>query len=893
MNDRQPTSRLPGRATELTQLETILRDIRQDQAGRGRIVFLTGVSGTGKTYLAHFFLNQVRVTDPEAVTLSAACVEKHSQLRPLGPFRDLLTQLIGLGGDESPALVRREMPGWLAGAPSVAGRHALSDQFLALCRSLAGRRPLVLFVDDLQWCDRTSLDLLGRLGTGLSAIPALVLATWEPETGSNSEAIRALRQRVRPNSLELVVRELEPESIVEFAEAELDGSLSDDLREWLSMAAHGSPLRARLFLSWLREKNVVRKRLFRHTARRGQLPQPNLDLDSVVAGRLEALEPALRWTLEAAALSGVAIDSALLAWQLGRGEEEILAHLQAAETQHALIVKLGYRRWASGTHSTLYGFRHPAIRRGIGKRVSGKRRSHLLCRAAETLEQLASEEAGEIADQIAAQYVAGGDRRRAHEWSLKAADLAERLHAAHEMDGHLQLAAETAEQELSRLRIQSRLAAMYAANERQEEAETLLIEVDQRAAELGDLATKARAGTLLGWLRLERGEAPGEVAVLAGNLVDEARRAGLTEELVAALDLSCDVAERLGRAEEALLMSEEALHVAEQSRRPELIAQAAYFLARVHVSWGSPVEGRALAQRAIEVFDQVNDSAGVAVCHDLLGLASFRAGDWDEAVRHWESALETTEVAGMPDQKIAMQANIADLLTLRGEFARARQLFQSGLQLAEELDDQSLALRCRVGMARLEFERGNYAAVLEMTESVRKSLPDSGAWREDFQTSAIRALAYLESGDELQAWQEATRLEQLYQGKEGWFERRAEGDAVRIRVIDLDEDAWLAGMVAKQGIGETAEKDLYGEGFLQYHQAHVLAKARPGDARAAAERAVELFAKLGADPMLERARKLLGELPSRAGGDSGPGSPKPGEEKAADELDSWFDSLGG
>ncbi|UCF21384.1 MAG: AAA family ATPase [Gemmatimonadota bacterium] len=893
MSEKRPTNHLPGRVTELTQLETILRDIRQDQSGRGRIVFLTGVSGTGKTQLAHFFLKRVRLADPEAVTLTTACVEKHSSLRPLGLFRDLLTQLIGLGGDESPALVRREMPGWLAGASSVAGRHALSDQFLSLCRVLASRRSLVLFIDDLQWCDRTSLDLLGRLGMGLATIPVLVLVTWEPETGMNAEAIRAVRQRVRPNSLELVIRELEADSIIELAETELEGSLNDDLSAWFASAAHGSPLRARLLLSWLREKKVIRKRFFSYAARRSRLPRPNLDLESVVAGRLDTLEPGLRWTLEAAALSGVAIDSALLAWQLGRGEEEILGHLQAADSQHALIVRLGYRQWATGTHSTLFGFLHPAIRKAIGRRVSGKRRSHLLRRAGETLEQLAGDESGEIADEIAAQYLAGGDRERAHEWSLKAADLAERLHAPHEMDGHLRFAVETADDELSRLRIQSRLAAMYAANERQEEAEALLTEVDRRAAELGDVATKARAGTLIGWLRLERGEPPGEVAVLAGNLVDQARRAGLTEELVAALDLSCDVAERLGRAEEALLMSEEALHVAEQSRRPELISQAAYFLARVHVSWGSPEEGRALAQRAIEVFDQVNDSAGVAVCHDLLGLASFRAGEWDDALRHWESALETTEVAGMPDQKIAMQANIADLLTLRGEFARARQLYQSGLQLAEELDDQSLALRCRVGMARLEFERGHYAAVLELTEGVRKLLPDSGAWREDFQTSAIRALAYLELGDELQAWQEATRLEQLYQGKEGWFERRAEGDAVRIRVIDLDEDAWLAGMVAKQGIGETAEKDLYGEGFLQYHQAHVLARARPSDARTAAERAVELFAKLGADPMLGRASKLLSELPAGASDDSEPVKGKLGEEKAADELDKWFDSLGG
>ncbi len=222
---------------------------------------------------------------------------------------------------------------------------------------------------------------------------------------------------------------------------------------------------------------------------------------------------------------------------------------------------------------------------------------------------------------------------------------------------------------------------------------------------------------------------------------------------------------------------------------------------------------------------------------------------------------------------------------MRGEFDRALGLFKSGLRLAEELDDEALARRCRTGIARLEFERGDYGSVLEMTEEIRQLLPESGAWRDDFQTTAIRALAYLELGDELQAWQEAARLEQLYRGKEGWFARRAEGDAVRIRVIDLDSDAWLAGMVAQQGIGETADKDPYGEAFLQYHHACVLARTQPGEARKAAERAVQLFGRLGATPMLRRARELRDELPPGeyldAAGDSG-------IDDAG--IDKWFDS---
>ncbi len=890
MSEHEEAVRLAGRATELAQLDRLLREIREGRDGRGRAVFLSGAVGIGKTALARGFMQNVKRRDPEAVLLGSVCVEEQSAYRPYGPFRDLLAQLSGLIDDEAlAATVRREVPGWLAGASPAAGRHALFDQLLALCRAIARRRTLVLFIDDLHWSDLSSLDLLARLGSGLGSIPLLLLVTSEQAPSVNAGPLKAVRHKIGPNLLDLALTELQRDAITVLAETLVGGPLAKDAMEWLAEAAQGSPLRAEQLLRLLMEREALRKRLFRHSLRAGQLPNKTIDIENAIVERVDALEPNLRWTLEAATLAGSVIDSTVVAWQVGRGSEEAVVQLRLAEEAYGLIAQVGGRHWSTGSSSLRYRFSHPLIRRVLRKRVSGRRRGHLLRRAAETLEQLAGDGASEIADEIASLYVMTDSRGKAHEWSLKAADLAERLYAVYEADQYLRVGARTTRNEVERLQIKNRLARLYAATGREPEAEALLEAINEKAAEIGERAMELGSGTMLAWLQLERGAAPFEVSALAGRMVDVARRAEMPQELVAALDLSCVVAERIGRAEEALLMAEEALYVAEQSGDVETVAQAAYRLARVHVSWGSPEDGRALAQRALEVFGQVDELGGVAVCHDLLGLANFRAGDWDGAVHHWESALESMEVAGVPDQRIAMQVNIAELLTLRGEFDRARRLFETGLREAEELDDASLARRCRVGIARLEFERGDYAMVLELTEEIRGLLPESGAWRENFQTTAIRALAYLELGDELQAWQEASQLEQLYQGKEGWFERRAEGDAVRIRVIDLDSDAWLAGVVAQQGIGETTEKDPYGEGFLQYHQAQVFARAKPGEARTSAERAVELFEKLGAIPMLERARQLLTILPTA---DDLADRPKGGSSDE-EKIDKWFESLEG
>jgi tetratricopeptide (TPR) repeat protein len=880
---------LADRATELAQLHGIYREIVGGPGDRrGRLVSLTGERGVGKTALALAFLRRIKAADPLAIALTARCIEGQSRYRPYGPFRDLLAQLRALGGDQGvAAMVGREAPGWLPQAPQSAGRNALFDQYLSLCRAIARVRPLVLLIDDLQWSDRSSLDLLGRLGSALASTPVLIVVTHEEDPSENALSIRGLLNRVGPNSVELVVRGLERDVVLTIAEGIL-GTIGGELGDWLVGAAQGRPLRVDHLVRLLLEERIVRKRMLRYKVRTEALPSPAERIEAIVLRRLDGLEPKLRWTLEAAALAGSVIDSAVVAGQVGVPEQEVLAQLRAAEERYGLIDGVGDRRWANGRWSVRFHFRHPIVRRVLRQRVPEKRRRHLLVRAAEVLEELAGDGRGEIAGEIAALLIAAEVPDRAREWFQRAADLAERLYALYEVEEFLRMAARQTGDARERLLIESRLARIYGATGREPEAEALAEEVYRRAGELGEAGIEVSAGAMLGWLRIDRGDPPQKLGQLAVSLVDKARAAESPEKLVMALDLSCVVAERLGRAEEALLMAEEALHVAEQTGDPQIVAQAAYRLARVHVSWGSPPEGRALAERALDVFAQVDDLAGVAVCHDLLGLASFRAGDWDGALHHWGLALESVELAGVPEQKIAMQVSIAELLTLRGEFDRARALFKSGLELAEELDDQALTLRCRVGIARMEFERGDYPTVLEHTEAIRELLPESGAWREDFQTTTIRALAYLELGDELQAWQEAARLERLYQGKEGWFERRAEGDAVRIRVIDLDSDAWLAGAVARQGIGETADKDPYGEGFLQYHRACVLARAQPEEARQAAERAVELFARLGAEPMLKRAKQLRDTLPTpEALAEEGEWG---GEE---DQTDDWFRSFEG
>jgi DNA-binding SARP family transcriptional activator len=164
---------LVGRAPELEALRRLAA-----HGGEGRFVAIEGEAGIGKTRLAEEFIQRVR--DQAAPIISARCYEGEAIL-PYSLFADVLR-----GAVAQPARARQlnRLPAvWLSeaarlvpelidlrpagpaaqslDAPSAQGRffEGVTQVLLALCTGSA-RAPAILFLDDLDWIDEASLELL-------------------------------------------------------------------------------------------------------------------------------------------------------------------------------------------------------------------------------------------------------------------------------------------------------------------------------------------------------------------------------------------------------------------------------------------------------------------------------------------------------------------------------------------------------------------------------------------------------------------------------------------------------------------------------------------------------------------------------------------------------------
>jgi predicted ATPase/DNA-binding SARP family transcriptional activator len=224
-----------AREAELSQLD---RHLDKALAGHGRVVFVTGDAGSGKTALVQEFARRAQEARPGLVSAAGHGNAQTGIGDPYLPFREILCLLTGdieaqwaagamtreqarrlwqmlpvaaqalaedgpdlidtfvprstllkravaYGANRKDGLRRLTKPGErkLDAVPAVAGilQSDLFEQYSRVLQALAKRSPLLLVLDDLQWADLGSISLLFHLGRQLAGHRILILGTYRPE----------------------------------------------------------------------------------------------------------------------------------------------------------------------------------------------------------------------------------------------------------------------------------------------------------------------------------------------------------------------------------------------------------------------------------------------------------------------------------------------------------------------------------------------------------------------------------------------------------------------------------------------------------------------------------------------------------------------------------------
>lgn len=495
-----------GREGELRRLEDTLK--RVGNAG-GTAVFVVGDAGRGKTTLLQEFSRRAAASNQELILLWGSGETPTGLGDPFLPFRDILAMLTGdlesnwskSGLDidmakrlienmpqacqalleSGPDLIDSFVPGdlllkrakqfgwgeaaWLRQLDAfLSGRrnrpapiniqhsdiqNDLFEQFTRVMQRLAQQRPLVIVLDDLQWADPASIDLLFHFGRRISGYPILLLISYrpfdlfEPEVGDRHPLVQVLSEFRRTfGEKEIDLDEYDEESGRSFIDAFLDSepnNFGDDFRKALLRHTGGSPLFLVELLRQMEEKGEIVKdsdgcwvesRVIDWTI----LPEK---VEAVIAGNIGQLPSQLEKIIHVAAVEGEEFTAQVISRAAGIEEDEVVSRLSGElAARHRIVLAQGIMR-ANDHPLYRYRFRHNLFYRFVCDSLDAVERAYLHRKVADALEDLFGEERSRIGLHLARHYEAAGMLEKASDYLLLAGEQAKRLSDNREAISHL------------------------------------------------------------------------------------------------------------------------------------------------------------------------------------------------------------------------------------------------------------------------------------------------------------------------------------------------------------------------------------------------------------------------------------------------------------------------
>jgi predicted ATPase len=880
-----------------------------------RLVLLAGDAGVGKTGL----LAEVarHAGEQDLLILAGGCYEQEGRL-PYGPIHDALLDYVRAQPEAAlRAYCRELLPDLARIVPELRARLGGEDEtpheerddqrlrvFAAVAQLLermADERRLVILVDDLQWADGATLQLLHYLARQRQLTGVLFVGAYRAdEVSSGAPLAELLAEAHQDHSADPQVKivTLEPLDMQDTGALlcdRLGAACTAHLMEAIHRVSGGNPFFVLQILALLREEARL-ERVNGAWQLRGELGiELPPSVRETVARRLRGLGPQESEALRTGAVLGRLFTYAALEAVWDGDADGLCEALDTVIETHLL------QEMDEG-----YAFPQPLLREVVYDRIPLHRRRQMHRRAGLALEAAYGDCAAEHVAELAWHFLQADDLPHALSYAVMAGDQAMTAYTHEEAERQyrsaLDLARRTDQGALPEADLLLKLGRILRMTARREEAVSLLEQAARLYTNLGDpvseglalvhlaktyqrsamsdqaTATLARVEALRGAIAA----CPGPTHALV-SLHDELGNlyfwAGRYQDALAAREAAMEIARALGderllvRAEVgravALAMLGHLSEAGESAQRLIPRAEAAgdreaLRLALAQAAESALVAGafahsRAYRDRELEVAARLGAMAASPFTLSNLAQLTLYLGEWAAAQQYAEQALEALRAAGSINRSIYPLSFLGELSLRRGDWEAASLFLEEAAGAAERVGDLQVLRYAQ----RILGERDVLAGHPDEAVMRLEPLLDRPGFEELDVTYLLPTLAWahLVRGDVARAVQLVAT---------GLARAAAQGNR-----LALQDGQRVQGMVlARQGHWEEAEStfdeaaQLAGEMPYPYAEARTRAehgllaghRDRRTQAQALLEQAAAIFQRLGAARDVQRAWQALTAL---------------------------------
>jgi DNA-binding CsgD family transcriptional regulator len=762
-----------GRREEQSRLADFLQRIR---TGKGGACFLEGPAGVGKSRIVQAALASsaqgLEVARGQAFTLE--------QDTPYGIFADALGPLVrGISADRLQVMTRgwsEELAVLLPGLlPSPEGPSSLrsltSDEAVHrlrwilgdLLREMAEEAPLLLVLEDLQWADESSLDLLHFLGRSVAEetnLGILGVVRTDPQEGALARV-----QEIKRSLIRLGVAESIPVSPLSLADTRdllertfhLAGPSRDaaaaDLHGWTA----GNPFYMYEILRGCSERGILRREGDVWVGWSSLILTLPEDLEQLLRDRVADLSGEARLALELGAAFGLEVAHRALeaTWVSDDGDL-----VQAVEE----LEGAGLLREAQLETGPGYQFPHALLHQAVYGGLSTPRRQQLHTRIATVLVRGRDAAWAGTPDDVARHFLRGGQShldseglealleagRRALKLGL--GSQAERFfRGVHESDAEAEIQEQGTEG----------LARALQRMGRYEEAEALWSGLRAERSARGDAAGSADALRREGMIRYWSGHRDEAVELLSQALA-EATAAKAPELQGAILLARAACFQETGRLDSAGSDLTQALELGQASGSLDLQARAHRGLLLLHTWMGPPEVAEEHAERAHALVGDLADPRLVWSVRWARAVFYGLTGKGDAFAAEVEGLREAEEALRSPIPTLLLSELELQYAWARGDWDEAMAIGEEAIDLAREMEQESILSRLLVWTALIHLGRGHMERAQGMIQDAWElaqaaAVGDTPDIHAQVAAFAGRAMLAMEKGEYPQAVELATK----------------------------------------------------------------------------------------------------------------------------------------
>jgi DNA-binding winged helix-turn-helix (wHTH) protein/predicted ATPase len=755
-------ARVPGHDTELA---TLRGWCERALGGERQIAFITGEAGIGKTTLLNALLGEMESVAGIRI-LQGQCLQHYGHAEAYLPVLEALSQCgRGPAGAEVIELLQHYAPSWLPqlrSLLSVADKEQLPPAFPGSTRermlremaeaieAMAADALLLVVLEDLQWSDYSTLDLISYLGRRRDPARLLVLGTYRPvDVILGEHPLKDVKRELQAHGkcYELPVPCVSEEVVAEYVAERCPGhQFPGRLTRMIHRRTEGNPL----FMVHVVEHLIDEKAIVEEQGQwrlRGDLTDVESgipeNIRQVIETQIERLSDDERRVLEAASVVGMECSSTAIAAALDVTHEWVEPICEALVTRHRFLTPGRLVVLPDGTLTPRYMFGHVLYLDVLYQRLPVMLRAQMHRQIGAVGEVIYKDRIDEIVAELAMHFEQGQDRVRALKYLARAAETALQRSAHHEaaalarrglraLEG-LPASAERDQREL-RLRMILSISLVvtkgFAATDLEDvygrawdlcrggcpipdafrvlrlmglshmfraelaTAHGIAEKLADMAEQSDDPALTMEAHRALGGTSLELGrltDALGHLEEASSQYKADrhARYVGFTghDPKVVSDCAAARALWALGYPDQALDKVTRALRFAQELAHVQSVVTAAYYAAHIHHLRGDPMSTRDCAAIAVGLAEEQGLELWAAVGRIHQAWAAGMLGDRTHALRQLPLELEAYEATGARVWRPHFLGLFAEALAGADRTDEALGMVEDGLTLARETSE--------------------------------------------------------------------------------------------------------------------------------------------------------------------------------------------------------------